>query len=323
MASTEHVSSEASLAGAINEYKNRIERFLTQELTDASIDDPVLKSAMEYSLLLGGKRLRPFLVYATGELFNAKSQDLDAPAAALEAIHSYSLIHDDLPAMDDDELRRGSPTCHIKFDEATAILAGDTLQSFAFNILAKHNYQNVSAAQIVQLFTLLKQAASDMCAGQSIDLQETNTLQQTCNLQQTKSTQISDLNKDILLTSLQEMHRLKTGALIKASVLMGAICGSATELEIKILSQYADAIGLAFQVWDDVLDITSDTETLGKPQGSDVAANKTTYPAILGLDGAKQKASNLITQAVHALQQLPYNTLQLEQLAYYIIERDH
>ena len=299
------------LKDAIVQYKNRIESFLTTQLTDSVIDEPTLKNAMQYSLLLGGKRLRPFLVYATGELFNAKLDDLDAPAAALETIHTYSLIHDDLPAMDDDELRRGSPTCHIKFDEATAILAGDTLQSFAFNLLAKHDYQQVPAEQVVKMFTLLSQSATDMCAGQSIDLQQTNTLNTT------------DLDNDALFIALKEMHKLKTGALIKSAVLMGATCGSANEEEIEILSQYADAIGLAFQVWDDVLDITSDTATLGKPQGSDVAANKTTYPALLGLDGAQLKAKNLITQAVHALQQLPYNTQQLEQLAYYIIERDH
>jgi len=304
-------SSNIVLKDVIVQYKNRIEDFLTEQLTHSVVDEPILKNAMQYSLLLGGKRLRPFLVYATGKLFNTKLQDLDAPAAALEAIHTYSLIHDDLPAMDDDELRRGSPTCHIQFDEATAILAGDTLQSFAFNLLAKHDYQQVSATQVIQMVTLLSQAATDMCAGQSIDLQQTNTLDTT------------DLDNDALLIALKEMHRLKTGALIKSAVLMGATCGAANEQEIEILSQYADAIGLAFQVWDDVLDITSDTATLGKPQGSDVAANKTTYPALLGLDGAQLKAQKLITQAVHALQQLPYNTQQLEQLAYYIIERDH
>lgn len=302
------------LTNAIVEYKNRIETVLKQQLVNADIEEPQLKSAMEYSLLLGGKRLRPFLVYATGNMFDCKITDLDAPAAAIEAIHSYSLIHDDLPAMDNDDLRRGSPTCHIKFDEATAILAGDTLQSFAFNVLADHQYQKVSDGQKVKMFRLLSQSANQMCAGQSIDLQQTNTLNNTV---------LSNQNNDQLLAELKQMHRLKTGALIKASVIMGAICGDATEQEIDTLSQYADAIGLAFQVWDDVLDITSDTATLGKPQGSDVAANKTTYPALLGLDGAKQKAQNLIQQAVHALQQLPYNTQQLEQLAFYIIERDH
>ncbi|MBU2917964.1 (2E,6E)-farnesyl diphosphate synthase [Psychrosphaera sp. F3M07] len=307
----EQDSSNIGLQDAIVQYKTRIEQFLTQELSAATVDEIILKEAMEYSLLLGGKRLRPFLVYATGGLFKADLHDLDAPAAALEAIHTYSLIHDDLPAMDDDELRRGSPTCHIKFDEATAILAGDTLQSFAFNVLSSHDYQQVTAPQIVKMFSLLTQAATDMCAGQSIDLQQTNTLNTT------------ELETDVLLINLKEMHRLKTGALIKSAVLLGATCGNANEQEIEILSQYADAIGLAFQVWDDVLDITSDTLTLGKPQGSDVAANKTTYPALLGLDGARIKAKNLITQAVHALQQLPYNTQQLEQLAYYIIERDH
>ncbi len=302
------------LTRAIVEYKNRIETVLKQQLVNADIEEPQLKSAMEYSLLLGGKRLRPFLVYATGNMFDCVATDLDAPAAAIEAIHSYSLIHDDLPAMDNDDLRRGSPTCHIKFDEATAILAGDTLQSFAFNVLADHPYQKVSDGQKVKMFRLLSQSANQMCAGQSIDLQQTNMLNNTL---------LSSQNNDQLLAELKQMHRLKTGALIKASVIMGAICGDASEQEIGILSEYADAIGLAFQVWDDVLDITSDTATLGKPQGSDVAANKTTYPALLGLDGAKQKAQNLIQQAVHALQQLPYNTQQLEQLAFYIIERDH
>lgn len=292
-------------------YKTRVEQFLQSQLANANIGEPKLKAAMEYSLLLGGKRLRPFLVYASGELFNLPQADLDYVAGAMEAIHSYSLIHDDLPAMDDDELRRGQLTCHKKFDEATAILAGDTLQSFAFQLLSSPNFQSVSAEQQIQLVALIGRAATDMCAGQSIDLISTDTKPQE-----------SDKHQDAVL-KLKSMHKLKTGALIKASVLAGAICGNASRHEIDLLSEYADAIGLAFQVWDDVLDIISDTETLGKPQGSDTEANKTTYPSLLGLDQAKRKAQNLVQQAVQAVQQLPYNTALLQQLAHYIIERDH
>ncbi|NVK25259.1 MAG: (2E,6E)-farnesyl diphosphate synthase [Gammaproteobacteria bacterium] len=299
-----------NLSNAIELYKTQTESFLTNKINSADIEDPRLKEAMEYSLLLGGKRLRPFLVYATGQMFSATLSDLDAPAAALEAIHTYSLIHDDLPAMDDDALRRGKPTNHKQFDEATAILAGDTLQTFAFQLLADHKYQNVNPAQIIKMFSVLSQASIDMCAGQSIDLQQTDTLD---NIEK---------NQDAL-ARLKNMHRLKTGALIKASVKLGAIAGNANEGELEILSNYADAVGLAFQVWDDVLDITSDTETLGKPQGSDLDANKMTYPALIGLQDAKNKATKLIDEAVQALGLLPYNTAELKLLAQYIIERDH
>lgn len=304
--------SQADLTHQVGQYKTRIEAILKQELNDASIAEPKLKSAMQYSLLLGGKRLRPFLVYATGELFNADQQALDIVAAAMESIHSYSLIHDDLPAMDDDDLRRGQATCHKQFDEATAILAGDTLQTFAFQILSSNKLQNISAEKQLEILRIISQASIDMCAGQSIDLLSTNAIDLTSNR-----------DDQAALDKLQFMHKLKTGALIKASVLAGAHCGKVSEQELALLAQYAEKIGLAFQVWDDVLDIISDTQTLGKPQGSDLEANKTTYPAILGLEQAKQKAKNLVSEAVQALQQLPYNTAILQQLAHYIIERDH
>lgn len=293
---------------AVTQYKQRINNVLACQLEASEIADTRLKQAMEYSLLLGGKRLRPFLVFATGEMFNVPLSELDAPAAALEMIHSYSLIHDDLPAMDDDDLRRGHITNHKKFDEATAILAGDTLQTLAFNLISRYPFQQVSASQQIKMITLLSQCSIDMCAGQSIDLQQTD------NLTDDKLNPVEQL---------QNMHKLKTGALIRASVLMGAYAGNATEQEIESLTCYADSIGLAFQVWDDVLDIISDTETLGKPQGSDLDANKMTYPALLGLDNAKQQAENLIKQAIQALDALPYNTQLLKKLAAYIIERDH
>ncbi|MDO6721419.1 (2E,6E)-farnesyl diphosphate synthase [Psychrosphaera sp. 1_MG-2023] len=296
-------------AEQITVYKSQIENYLEQHLATANIDEPTLKAAMHYSLLLGGKRLRPFLVYATGEIFNADPNSLNVVAAALESIHSYSLIHDDLPAMDDDDLRRGQLTCHKKYNDAVAILAGDTLQTFAFQMLSGPELSSVTPERQLQLIHLISQASIDMCAGQSIDLIETDAN--------------TDLLPEIKLTNLQHMHKLKTGALIKASVLAGALCGKVSEQELNYLEQYADAIGLAFQVWDDVLDIVSDTETLGKPQGSDLEANKSTYPALLGLEQAKLKAKNLVDEAVQALQQLPYNTSVLQQLALYIIERDH
>ena len=293
----------------IAEVKSRIENVLESKLDNAHIADQRLKEAMRYSLLLGGKRVRPLLVYATGEMFGASLEDLDAAAAALESIHSYSLIHDDLPAMDDDELRRGQPTCHIQFDEATAILAGDTLQSFAFSSIAQHTFKNVSLENQLKLFGLISSAANQMCAGQSIDLQNTDLLKEN--------------NRSHSISELENMHKLKTGALIVAAVKAGAVTGNANDNELSILTRYAEAIGLAFQVWDDVLDITSDTKTLGKPQGSDVAANKTTYPALIGLEQTKDKANMLIADALAALDELPYETQVLRQLAQYIIQRDH
>lgn len=284
--------------------KQHIENVLERKLEATNIADPRLKSAMRYSLLLGGKRIRPFLVYATGKMFGATEHDLDAAAIAIESIHSYSLIHDDLPAMDDDALRRGHPTCHIKFDEATAILAGDTLQSFAFSSLATHTFSAVSAENRLALMATIAEAANQMCAGQSIDLQNTD-------------------SSKIGIAELQNMHQLKTGALISASVISGAIIGGATHTEISSLKKYALAIGLAFQVWDDVLDITSDTKTLGKPQGSDIDANKATYPALLGLEETKLKAKSLVKEATQALAELPYDSSELLMLAQYIIERDH
>jgi farnesyl diphosphate synthase len=301
--------STMQLSEQVEANKVRVENALKAELTNAQIEDPKLLEAMEYSLLFGGKRIRPFLVYATGTMFQLADKDLDAIACALEAIHSYSLIHDDLPAMDDDDLRRGHPTCHKAFDEATAILAGDTLQSFAFGLLANHAFESVPAERVIRIVAMLADSATAMCAGQSIDLQQTNNPSAT-----------SPADK---FQALRNMHKLKTGALIKAAVLMPAICASAKEEELNSLTTYADNIGLAFQVWDDVLDIISDTDTLGKPQGSDESANKMTYPALLGLEEAKQKAVKLVEEAVQALQQLPYNTEILARLANYIIERDH
>lgn len=263
-----------------------------------------LIDAMRYGLLLGGKRARPFLVYITGQMLGCDLEVLDTPAAAVECIHAYSLIHDDLPAMDDDALRRGKPTCHIKFDEATAILTGDALQTLAFTILADGKLAPEAECNRVKMVSDLASAsgASGMCMGQSLDL--------------------SAENRSISLDELKEIHRHKTGALMKSAIRLGALAAGEKGLEVlPQLDQYADAIGLAFQVQDDILDIISDTETLGKPQGSDQELNKSTYPALLGLDGAINKAHTLLHEALQALEAIPYNTELLEEFARYVIER--
>lgn len=265
-----------------------------------------LVEPMGYSLLQGGKRIRPYLVYLTGQMLGAKIADLDTPASAIECIHVYSLIHDDLPAMDDDNLRRGHPTCHIQFNEATAILAGDALQSLAFQIIAQGNLSPIAEPLRIAMVQTLAQAsgATGMCLGQTLDL--------------------AAENHPITLAELEHIHRHKTGALIRAAVHLGALAAGQNQPEVlNALDQYASAIGLAFQVQDDILDITEDTTTLGKPQGSDLTSHKSTYPALLGLEGAKTKALELQHQALNALKDLSYHTEPLAQFARYVIERNN
>lgn len=263
-----------------------------------------LIEAMRYGLLLGGKRARPYLVYITGQMLGCEPSDLDTPASAIECIHAYSLIHDDLPAMDDDELRRGKPTCHIKFDEATAILTGDALQTLAFTILAEGTLSDAGEMNRVKMIQALAEAsgAQGMCLGQALDLAAENRL--------------------VALDELENIHRNKTGALMRCAIRMGAMAAGHKGLDVlPHLDRYANAVGLAFQVQDDILDIISDTETLGKPQGSDQQLNKSTYPALLGLEGAMNKAQLLYEEALQALQAIPYNTEHLEEFARYVIER--
>ncbi|ASM54981.1 MULTISPECIES: (2E,6E)-farnesyl diphosphate synthase [Pseudoalteromonas] len=267
--------------------------------------DETIKAATHYSLMNGGKRLRPFLVYATGKMLGADKQDLDVLAAAIECIHSYSLVHDDLPAMDDDELRRGRPTCHIVYGEAHAILAGDALQALAFELIAKHNF-NCSAQAQVKMIAELAHASGlqGMVAGQGLDIAATD--------------------KVITVAELERIHKLKTGALISCAITLGALCSNnVSQNTLENLVTFGYAIGLAFQVHDDILDVEGDTVTLGKPQGSDIAANKATYPALLGMLGAKEKAQNLIQQAHAALANIDADTSALASLANYLIERDH
>ena len=267
-----------------------------------------LVEAMHYGALFGGKRLRPFLVYATGEMFGIAQETLDAPAAAVECIHAYSLIHDDLPAMDDDDLRRGQPTCHIKFGEASAILAGDALQTLAFSILSDAPMAGVAIADQLAMVKELATASgvAGMCGGQALDLEAEG--------------------KHVDLQSLERIHRHKTGALIRASVRLGALsAGDAGRAALPLLDRYAESIGLAFQVQDDILDVIGDTATLGKRQGADQHLGKSTYPALLGLENAKAKAWDLYQDSLRALEGLARQSLDttaLEALASYIIQRD-
>jgi len=288
----------------LDDYQTRINQYLANKLAEYEINDEKLLSAMQYGLLIGGKRMRPYLSYITGEALGLELSDVDGIAAALECVHAFSLIHDDLPAMDDDDLRRGQPTCHKAFDEATAILAGDSLQTLAFDILANHNFSAQVEPKRIMLIRQLVNATGyqGMCGGQALD--------------------VSATDKRITITELEKLHSLKTGALLKASLTMVAeISSTISDDDKHQLAVYADHIGLAYQVRDDIIDITSSEEELGKPAGSDVSANKSTYPALLGLDGAQQKADNLYQQALQALATLPYNTHNLAKFATFIIKR--
>ena len=263
-----------------------------------------LYQAMRYSVMNGGKRVRPLLVYAACEALNGDKASADGAACAVELIHAYSLVHDDLPAMDDDDLRRGQPTTHKAFDEACAILAGDGLQSLAFEAMAEARHNPPDAALRLRMFAVLARAAgpAGMVGGQAIDL--------------------GSVGLKLDREALELMHRHKTGALIEASVQLGALAsGHADADSLGALSHYARAIGLAFQVQDDILDVESDTATLGKHQGADIARDKPTYPALLGLDAAKAYAIELRDQALHALRPFDIAAEPLRDLARFIVER--
>ncbi|MDB4837760.1 (2E,6E)-farnesyl diphosphate synthase [Marinomonas sp.] len=283
--------------------RDRVDQYLTQNLSQYTPANE-LQDAMSYSLFNGGKRIRPMLAYAAASLFSDANELTDASAAALESIHAYSLIHDDLPAMDDDDLRRGKPTCHIQYNEATAILAGDALHTFAFELLSnpKHDNSTIQLTLIQEL--TLASGRHGMVAGQMIDL--------------------ANVGNSLDIQALEQMHQHKTGALIRASVRMGAMSVGINDPKIvATLDVYANAIGLAFQVQDDIIDITSDTDTLGKQQFSDEQANKPTYPKLLGLDGAKTFALELHDQAIDAITPFGKSAAPLVELANYIIGRNH
>ncbi|UTW10450.1 polyprenyl synthetase family protein [Marinobacterium rhizophilum] len=293
-----------ALNSLLQQYAERVEGALDTRLQHRSIE-PRLQEAMRYALFNGGKRIRPGLIYLCNQLLGGQLGAADAPACAMEAVHSYSLVHDDLPAMDDDDLRRGKPTCHIAFDEACAILAGDALQCSAFEWLAQPQDALQPRLQ-VRMLAILAQAAGDrgMVAGQAFDL--------------------AHVGQSLTLEQLQQMHRHKTGALLTASVELGALsAGIDAGDRYEALRRFGNAIGLAFQVQDDILDIEGDTATLGKPQGSDLAQNKPTFPALLGMSGARDKLQQLHAEALDALAAFGSEADPLRALADYIVKRDH
>lgn len=286
-------------------YQEAVAAALDHWLPGSDIQPQILHQAMRYSVLGEGKRIRPVLVYATGEAFGVDIELLNGPACAVEIIHAYSLIHDDLPSMDNDDLRRGRPTCHKAYDEATAILAGDALQALAFHILAADPNIKVNCVQRVKMINTLAVASGSrgMAGGQAIDL--------------------ASVGKSLNIAELENMHIHKTGALILASAELGALSVDNVDPELfDRISQYAKCIGLAFQIKDDILDIESDTETLGKPQGSDMEMNKPTYPNLLGLEGAKQAAEELYNKAIDSLEVFGDKADMLRGIADYIVKRN-
>lgn len=284
-------------------YQESVDSFLNTCIDKQSID-PTLQEAMLYSLFNGGKRVRPALVYIVNKMLGGSMEQANSAAAAIECVHSYSLVHDDLPAMDDDDLRRGKPTCHIAFDEPTAILVGDALQCLAFELISED--KNLSADIRLRLIQLLSKASGHqgMVVGQAYDLR--------------------NVGKPLTLEQLEAMHQHKTGALLNCAVLMGAVVsGNVSDSQLTQLEQYSAAIGLAFQVQDDILDIEGDASVIGKPQGSDLEKDKPTYPALLGLEGAKLKLQQLHEKAITALEPFGESAVELRALADFIVQRDH
>ena len=295
----------SSLNDTFRSYCERLEAALDARLPVSDSLPNQLHAAMRYATLNGGKRIRASLVYATGESLGASLDILDVPACAVEIIHSFSLVHDDMPCMDDDDLRRGKPTCHKAFDEATALLVGDALQSLAFDMLANDATLAVDDGKRVQMVGTLAKAVGSfgMAGGQAID--------------------IESVGQTLTAGQIEDMHRRKTGELIHASVMLGALTASGAGNDtLSALDKYGEAIGLAFQVVDDILDITADTATLGKPQGSDEAQNKPTYPSILGLEASRSKAEELYQAALASLAPLGDNGRMLGEIADFIVHRN-
>jgi len=291
-------------AAIIGSWQTRFENILPGYLPEPTRNPPLLMQAMHYCALAGGKRIRPLYVYAAGRALNLDEDRLDSIAVAIELIHTYSLIHDDLPSMDDDDLRRGQPSCHRKFDEATAILAGDALQALAFEILADDPALSGQPQQQVAIILGLARAcgASGMAGGQVLDL--------------------ASLGKQISQAELEEVHAFKTGALIQISNVAPALLASASAKQIKALSEFGQLTGLSFQVFDDLLDVTGSTELTGKPSQGDAARSKPAFPAIIGVDRSLQRAHQLRDQAMMELKHLPGETDTLEWLAAYAVDRD-
>jgi geranylgeranyl pyrophosphate synthase len=292
------------MAARMRAYQSRVLKVLEAALPAADLVPQRLHAAQRYAVLGGGKRLRPLLVYFTGEVLNIPATVLDAPAAAVELIHSYSLVHDDLPAMDDDDLRRGQPTTHRAFDEATAILAGDALQVLAFSLVSRDRTPGMTSDARLKMIQILADASGTrgMAGGQAIDL--------------------AAVGRPLTLEELEAMHRLKTGALIRASVLMTAACSpTLSAASWDALDGYSQDIGLAFQIQDDILDVEGNTEEIGKTSGADAARAKPTYPSVIGLEAAKTRARELTLRACERLAPLGESANVLTWLASYVIQR--
>jgi geranylgeranyl pyrophosphate synthase len=291
-------------SGRLAVWRTRIEGVLERALALPDGAPARLGEAMRYSVLGGGKRLRPLLVYLTGEPLGAPLAALDAPAAAVELIHAYSLVHDDLPAMDDDDLRRGRPTCHCAYDEGTAILVGDALQALAFAVLASEAMPDVSAPVRLEMIRILAHATgtSGMAGGQAVDL--------------------AAVGQRLTVGAIEDMHRRKTGALIQSSVLLGALAaGLDGGPERAALEKFGADIGLAFQIRDDILDVEGDPRVLGKSAGADAAQRKPTYPSAAGLAAARERASELRDLAIAALRPLGERGAPLIELANFVVDR--
>ena len=292
-------------AKIVKPLQSRSNEVLAALLPKAGKHQSNLAEAMRYAVLSPGKRIRPVLTYLTGQALGVPLTTLDNAAASVELIHAYSLIHDDLPAMDDDDLRRGRPTCHKKFDEATAILAGDALQALAFEVLVRESSEIIAPDVKVKMVNILAISSGvfGMAGGQAVDL--------------------AAAGKKMTEDQMERMHLLKTGALIKASVMLGYHLADVNNQELsQALENYAHCLGLAFQVQDDILDVEGDTEIIGKPQGSDHVSDKATYPKLLGLKQAKETADHLIATAVASLEVLKENAEPLRILAEYVIKRE-
>jgi geranylgeranyl pyrophosphate synthase len=284
-------------------WQQRIEAYLDSTLSEPDPPTARLRAAMRYTVLGGGKRLRPVLAYATGTALGADPAVLDAPAAAVELIHAYSLIHDDLPAMDDDDLRRGRPSCHRAFDEGTAILAGDALQALAFDVLARGTGTLPDRHRVAMLAALAQAIGTGgMAGGQAID--------------------IGAVGSTLKAADVELMHRRKTGALISASVELGALAGGCADgPRLDSLRYFGAEIGLAFQIQDDILDITGETQVLGKKAGADAALGKPTYPSVFGLERARALAATHRDQALNALEPLGSAANTLRELAAFVVDR--
>ncbi len=293
------IETDFDLKAYLKKQQDIVNRALQSYLTDP---EARITKAMEHSLMAGGKRIRPVLCIAAAEAVGGNSDDVIPAACAIEMIHTYSLIHDDLPAMDDDDLRRGIPTCHRAFDEATAVLAGDALLTLAFEVLSG-GIKGVDSKDILKVIGIIAEAAgrNKMIEGQMRD--------------------ILNEGKLISLAALKEMHTMKTGAMIEASVRTGAILGGGSEEQIRFLSEYADKIGLAFQVTDDLLNVEGDPEIMGKAVGTDEKRDKSTYPNLMGIEASREFSADLINSALKAVEKFDNKAVPLRKIAEYIIER--